>query len=656
MAFRDVLASIFGSRGGSYPQIVYSGPSVSEVLNYTAGDLYRTQPHLRTVVSFLSRSVAQLRLQTFQRVSDTDRKRVTDDPFVRLITGPNPAQTQYELFESLVSELCLYDNAYWFVAPSSETSSGWIIRPIPAAWLSRVKKSSAFYVDSYEFNIDDRAVEVKAENVIHFHGWNPGSTTEGVSPVEALKQVLSEQLQAWSFREQMWKRGGRVGMYLYRPAEAPEWSPESREKFARMWSEFSSQGSRAGATPVLEDGTELRKIGFSAKEDEWVEASKLSLATVAGVYQVNPVMVGILDNANFSNTQAFRKMLYSDTLGPLLRMIEDRINTFLLPRITETDNSYTEFNIQAKLAGDFEEQAAILSTSTGGPWMTRNEARARQNLPSIDGGDELIVPLNVIEGGQASPQDSAPEPADTVGKSKSVSIMSPRQVSVKATVSDDVTEELEGKLSDFFDHQGRSVLSKIGSAKSSGVSLKEGSWWDEDRWNKSLQALISQSGLGISELAAVSALKDAGLSGGDYDPDRTLEYISVISLSDAEFINRATKNRLDRSLSSDSSMTPESVIDWNKGSRAKSIAAGLVTSFSSFGTVESARQVGGPKATKTWIHNSGKDARPEHVRMGGETVGIDENFSNGARWTGDDPSGADGNAFCACSTQVNYIL
>jgi hypothetical protein len=38
--------------------------------------------------------------------------------------------------------------------------------------------------------------------------------------------------------------------------------------------------------------------------------------------------------------------------------------------------------------------------------MTVNEARSRQNLPTHDGGDDLITPLNVTKGGQASPQDS----------------------------------------------------------------------------------------------------------------------------------------------------------------------------------------------------------------------------------------------------------
>jgi hypothetical protein len=42
--------------------------------------------------------------------------------------------------------------------------------------------------------------------------------------------------------------------------------------------------------------------------------------------------------------------------------------------------------------------------------MTRNEARARLNLPHLEGADDLIVPLNVTQGGQASPTDSAPPP------------------------------------------------------------------------------------------------------------------------------------------------------------------------------------------------------------------------------------------------------
>src|SRR5690625_2244933 len=157
---------------------------------------------------------------------------------------------------------------------------------------------------------------------------------------------------------------------------------------------------------------EMRRIGFSAHEEEFIEASKLSLNTVAGVYHVNPTMVGQMDNANYANVREFRKMLYGETLGPLLVMIEDRINTFLLPMLGASDGQYVEFNIEEKLRGNFEEQTTALQSSVGRPWMKVNEARALQNLPAVEGGDEIVVPLNVASGDQASPNDSGTQNVD----------------------------------------------------------------------------------------------------------------------------------------------------------------------------------------------------------------------------------------------------
>jgi len=63
-----------------------------------------------------------------------------------------------------------------------------------------------------------------------------------------------------------------------------------------------------------------------------------------------------------------------------------------------------------KLAGDFEEQIKALQSAIGRPWITADEGRGLMNMRSL-GGDasELVTPLNVIVGGQASPTDSAPK-------------------------------------------------------------------------------------------------------------------------------------------------------------------------------------------------------------------------------------------------------
>lgn len=149
----------------------------------------------------------------------------------------------------------------------------------------------------------------------------------------------------------------------------------------------------------------LESTAFKSADEQWAESVKLSLETVAQVYQVNPTMVGVLDNANYSNVQAFNRQLYTNALGPDIALLEDRINGFVLPMLGAPDTYYVKFNVESKLRGSFEEQTNAMSTAIGSAWMTRNEGRALLDMPPIEGGDELIVPLNVIEGGQASPRD-----------------------------------------------------------------------------------------------------------------------------------------------------------------------------------------------------------------------------------------------------------
>jgi HK97 family phage portal protein len=250
--------------------------------------------------------------------------------------------------------------------------------------------------------------------MIKFQGWNPVDPKTGVSPVAALKAILVEQVHAQVFRDQMWQRGGRVGTYITRPAGAPDWSqgPEggARKRFIDQYSAAYSgdNGPKAGGTPLLEDGMEMKSNRFSAKDEQFIESSKLSLETCAQVYHLNPTMVGILDNANYSNVREFRQMLYSDSLGPEIERLQQRINRKLVPRMADKSVTYVEFNLQSKLAGSFEEQADLLGKAIGGPWMTTNEGRAKQNMPAVEGGDELIRPLNVTQNGDQDPIPAQP--------------------------------------------------------------------------------------------------------------------------------------------------------------------------------------------------------------------------------------------------------
>ena len=303
----------------------------SSVMSQPIEKLWREQPHLRTVVGFIARNIAQLGWHVYERSEDNGRNRLRNSPLALLLDEPNAQDTAYELIYGTVSSLCLYDIAYWYVAKSEGdgSPSGWTIRQIPNKWIIGTTGNTAFSVAGYKVALPGVAqwVEIPSSEMIVFRGWNPLDTRTGTSPVLALKSILAEQIHAQVFRDQMWQRGGCIGTWIYRPSQTP-WSPEARDRWIKQYREnfAGDKGARAGGEPLFEDGMELRTNRFSAKDEQWAESAKLSLETCAQVYYINPTMVGILDNANYSNVVEFRKMLYGDNLGPAIELLQQRIN------------------------------------------------------------------------------------------------------------------------------------------------------------------------------------------------------------------------------------------------------------------------------------------------------------------------------------------
>lgn len=607
------------------------------IMGKSPEQLWREQPHLRTVVTFVARNIAQLGLHTFSRTADGDRIRLRDDPMPVLLRQPNAQTTTYELVFSLVADLALYDVAYWYVSESAEAPSGWVIHQIPPTWIQGTYGATAFAVEGYKVAIPGSgkpAEKVPAEKILAFHGWNPTDPRKGSSPVDALKAILSEQMHAQQYREQVWKKGGRVGAVMTRPADAPKWTKEQKDRFAAAWAAkyAGDNAPSAGGVPILEDGMSLTRIGFSAKEDEYVEGNKLALSTVAQVYHVNPTMIGLLDNANYSNVKEFRRALLGDTLGPTMAQLEDRINTFLVPRVSKAPNAYVEFNVAEKLQGSFEEQAAARSSAVGRPWLTVNEVRAQDNLTALPDGDGLTTPLNVLVGGQASPRDSAP---------KAIA----RTVSSKARAGKPYEEKVADVLAAFFRRQAKSVLSALGS--------KSDAWWDENRWNSELSDdLFALGDLIAGEIGPAQAAA-LGYQAKDYDADRTVNYLRSVADSRASKINATTKAQIDAALASDNEDdTPTAVFDKATGGRTLAAAATLVTTFSAFATVEAGQQLGGGQAVKIWRVSS-SNPRASHAAMNGESVPVDEVFSNGMQWPGDAMGGVDEVAGCNCTIEIS---
>lgn len=616
------------------------------VKGMSASRLYETQPALRSVVSFLADNIAGLPLKCYVRKPDGGRERDRDSILARTLKNPNEWSTGHELIRATVSEYLLHDDSLWLTVP---TQVGWTVAVIPHDWIAP-KTRDGLEVDYIKVRSSYMSGELKLtpDDYIRFTGWSPHGSASSSSRIEALKQILSEQISAWNFRNGVWKNGGRVTQWISRPADTP-WGEGARDRFAESWkNKFSGDnGTDTGGTPLLEDGMKLETTTFNAREAQWVEATKLSREDVCAVYHVNPGLIYHTDATTYASAKDNARALYSDTLAPILDMLEERINAFLVPRLGLDNTHYCEFDLDAKLQGSFEERAQVMQSSVGAPWMTRNEARAMLNLPAIDGGDELVTPLNVLTGGQASPNDvdgveSAYNAAQPQTKSKGIRL--------KAAPEEYDAKEIASALRKFFKRQSRSLS---GSLKKSG---NYADWWDADRWERELADDLTPIFQRQAARRGARMVDDLNL-GGEFDAERIENYIKAMALGKSKAINNVTYRELKAALDGDIDddalgSTVEGVFEKAEETRADTSGRSFATALAGFAILEAVNQRGnGRQAMKTWIVTS-SNPRAEHAMMDGETVPFDEEFSNGAKYPGDQVLTPEESCNCQCQVEI----
>jgi HK97 family phage portal protein len=642
-----------------------AGIVMTNVLGKTPGQLYAEQPELRAVVSYVQDAVASTPLKVYRRVSDTDRRRDRESQAAMLLESPRDGVTTFQLVERIVGDICLYGAALWVVAPASDRSSGWEIVPIPYAWVQDEITADGFEPTAYIVQNPDSGgapVRIDAKMTVRFMRYTPGGTVHAVSPVESLKRVLAERMSALEYRNAVWRNGGWVSRWISRPVGA-QWTPEQRERFAASWkNRFAGKdGTDTGGTPIMEDGMELHDTTLNAREAQFAESTQLTREEVCAAYHINPSLIYHTQTQTYASAKDNARALYSEALMPIMDLVCERINKVLLPMLGADADTYVSFDMSSKLGASFEEQAAVLTSSVGGPWMTADEARARLDMPAMGGhASELIEPLNISYGSEGEPSNAL--------SAKPQAKAAPIRFKTRQKPEAEGTSELNSMLSKFFRRQSKRVLPEIDKAKARGALVKADSpdWWDEKRWNRELADDLEPLFARLTKESGRAAMRDFGMDADAYTAEATEHYVRAMAEGKAKAVNSVTLRQLLFALSlSDDEVdedvmadTPQGVFDKAADSRAAGTAVAFATACAVWGSAEAVRQAtreGKWKRTKTWRHvGSGKNPRKGHVAMDGETVDVDKRFSNGARWPHD--LGMSPEESCWCRCQVEFVI
>ena len=217
---------------------------------------------------------------------------------------------------------------------------------------------------------------------------------------------------------------------------------------------------------------------------------------------------------------------------------------------------------------------------------------------------------------------------------------------IKARSTQEEDEKMAEVLRAFWKRQAAAVLPKIGA--------KSARWWNEERWNKELADDIEPA---LDSIADTHGKEVAKAIGSEYRTEQTRKYLRALAEGRAKAINESTRKRLQAAIDDDEDEenTPAHVFEVRENKDAeifgRSLAIGVAGWAATREAPAQAEQQGFHKTVeKRWI--TGTNPRPEHAAMNGETVPIDDAFSNGCFWPGDENGDVDTTAGCNCSTEV----
>jgi HK97 family phage portal protein len=159
----------------------------------------------------------------------------------------------------------------------------------------------------------------------------------------------------------------------------------NQEQSARLRAAFDEQSKKwaAGGMPILGGGLKFQPLSINSQDAQLVEAQRMSLEDIARVFGVPPPLIGDLSHATLNNSETLIQHFLSMSLGSYLEHIERSLD-----RLFGLNNSeYIELDTAALLRTDFAGRVDGLTKAVQGGLMTPSEARAREGLPPIKGGD-----------------------------------------------------------------------------------------------------------------------------------------------------------------------------------------------------------------------------------------------------------------------------
>jgi HK97 family phage portal protein len=369
-------------------------------------------------------AIQQVSFKIWDGPGDESKPLPEDHPIVKLFSRPNPWTSWSQLTGMGSIHRNLSGEDFWFLADVKGDPI--VTGPAAADPMAPIDLPVAIHSISGRNVGDDRGDDGRILNwkialrsgkekkyppasVLHFRDYDPTDPLRGVGPVEVARRQLSIAFQAERYGEATLRSGGPGAFIVYEN----ELSTETQAGFQAEIDQVMEQPRAAGKLKVLTGKPTVVPIPSNPKDMLSIDQLEWSRDVVASLLNVPLPIIGVLDNATYSNMKEAWRQFWLARVAYMLT-VEDVINSSFFPRLKERTFNRLRFafdlsDVAALKADDVElikAAAEILSKGCGLPFNELLDLVGCQAKHPPSGAEKLY--LAQMQTGPSAPRAATP--------------------------------------------------------------------------------------------------------------------------------------------------------------------------------------------------------------------------------------------------------
>ena len=352
-------------------------------------------------INFLGRNVGSFPCQLHERIGEKGRRRATDHPLYELLRWqPNSWQTSVEFWEMAVGHLFLRGNFYAFIDRDFD-GLPMVITPIHPDRV-RAKRLDNGRIQ-YQVLTGFESEFFSQDQIFHVRGFMSDGVT-GLSLVAVAARSLGAIIAADSFAARFFKQGSAPAFAVSHPTTLGD---DAKKSLRKNLSGYLTGLRNAHGIFILEEGMTVEKLGVEPEKAQLLTTREHSVREVARWLGLPRQVFADVGSDTFASVEAYGTQLKIYAFRPLVTRFEQAIRRDL---IVDQKKFFATFLMDDLARGDLKTRTDSYQKGIMGGWLTRNEARERDNLePGPPELDIFLEPLNMQQAGADPEEDEKKE-------------------------------------------------------------------------------------------------------------------------------------------------------------------------------------------------------------------------------------------------------